>query len=97
MLAKGQQLVLRHRLRLPLPLPHCRQLAYAHPNIPENWNPALNSETLLGVLASDARLAVRALRDWCQALDLEFVMPTLREVRRANEQTCRGRRVFKGA
>jgi hypothetical protein len=29
----------------------------------------------MGVCASDSRLGLRALRDWCQALQLEYVMP----------------------
>jgi hypothetical protein len=29
----------------------------------------------MGVCASDSRLGLRALRDWCQAMDLEYVMP----------------------
>ncbi|KAL4529992.1 hypothetical protein Ndes2437B_g08479 [Nannochloris sp. 'desiccata'] len=51
-------------------------LAAAHP-----WPPAgysLESEILLGVLASDIRLGVRSLRDYCAALGLEFILPTSR-------------------
>jgi hypothetical protein len=33
---------------------------------------------LLGVVASDARLAARALRDWCGALGLEYAPPQSR-------------------
>jgi hypothetical protein len=29
----------------------------------------------MGVCASDSRLGLRALRDWCQAMDVEYVMP----------------------
>ena len=32
----------------------------------------------MGVVASDIRLGVRSLRDYCDALGLEFVMPTSR-------------------
>jgi len=35
-------------------------------------------DVLLGVMSSDVRLAVRALRDWCDSLGLEFVMPSPR-------------------
>jgi hypothetical protein len=37
-------------------------------------------EVLLGVLASDVRLALRALRDYTSTLGLEFVVPTPRGV-----------------
>jgi hypothetical protein len=30
---------------------------------------------LMGIMASDVRLAMRGFRDWCQALGVEFVMP----------------------
>jgi hypothetical protein len=30
---------------------------------------------LLGIMASDVRLAMRGFRDWCQALELEYVLP----------------------
>eukprot|EP00878_Enallax_costatus_P039039 GHUV01044554.1.p1 GENE.GHUV01044554.1~~GHUV01044554.1.p1 ORF type:complete len:197 (+),score=62.45 GHUV01044554.1:310-900(+) len=50
-------------------------LAYRTPNLEESWNPALNPEVLLGIVASEGRLAVRALRDWCLALELEYVQP----------------------
>eukprot|EP00775_Hariotina_reticulata_P009676 gene9676-9834_t len=50
-------------------------VAYSHPFPEENWSPGSNAEVLLGVLASESRLAVRALRDWCQALGLHFVAP----------------------
>ncbi|KAF8070989.1 hypothetical protein HT031_001070 [Scenedesmus sp. PABB004] len=50
-------------------------LAYARPCPEEAWTPATRPEVLLGVVASEARLAVRALRDWCGALGLEFVQP----------------------
>lgn len=59
----------RSRLREAL------MLAYQHPNTEESWNPALNPEVLLGIVASESRLAIRALRDWCQALELEYVQP----------------------
>lgn len=51
------------------------QIAYQNTNLEESWNPASNPEVLLGVVASEGRLAVRALRDWCQALGVEYVQP----------------------
>lgn len=51
------------------------QLAYLHPCAEESWSPSPSPEVLLGVVASEARLAVRALRDWCQALGLQYVQP----------------------
>ncbi|WPT10984.1 hypothetical protein PSENEW3n2_00002156 [Picochlorum sp. SENEW3] len=38
------------------------------------WNPA-SSPVLLGILASDVRLAMRSLRDYTAALSVEFVPP----------------------
>lgn len=49
--------------RLPLPLP-------------PGWDPsAPTAEVLLGILSGDVRLAVRALRDYTDALGLPFYMP----------------------
>lgn len=43
------------------------------------WDPAAQPSTMmLGVLSSDVRMAVRALRDYADALNLEFVMPKSR-------------------
>lgn len=45
----------------------------------QGWDPAATEkELLLGVLASDVRLAVRALRDWTDALHVPFVAPASR-------------------
>ncbi|KAL0052044.1 hypothetical protein WJX82_006991 [Trebouxia sp. C0006] len=45
----------------------------------EGWDPSIQPpEILLGVLSSDIRLAVRALRDWASALHVPFVIPTSR-------------------
>ena len=30
---------------------------------------------LMGIMASDVRLALRGFRDWCDALGVEFVLP----------------------
>jgi len=51
-------------------------VAAAHP-----WPAAgYSSESgiLLGILASDIRLGVRSLRDYCAALGLKFILPTSR-------------------
>ena len=39
---------------------------------------AIDTEILLGVLASDIRLGIRSLRDYCVGLGIDFVMPTSR-------------------
>lgn len=54
------------------------QLAFNNPCAAENWNPAPQPEVMLGVCAGDSRLGLRALRDWCQALNLEYVIPDCR-------------------
>lgn len=54
------------------------QLAFNNPCVAENWNPEPQPEVMLGVCAGDSRLGLRALRDWCQALDLQYVMPDCR-------------------
>lgn len=66
------------RASVPASAPPCVQVAAAAPHAPAGWNPeaAASSsaapEVLLGVVASDVRLAVRSLRDYCQALGLPF-------------------------
>lgn len=63
--------VARERLRRAL------SRVYTAPCPTEGWDPgAAAPEVLLGVTASDSRLAVRALRDWCSALGLTYVPPT---------------------
>lgn len=58
---------------------HCQQVAAAEPHVPSGWDPSRQpAEVLLGVLASDVRLAVRSLRDYCQALGLPFAAPESR-------------------
>lgn len=60
------------------PLTHL-QVAVSHPAPAEGWDPSLQPpEILLGILSSDIRLAVRALRDWTNALHLPFVIPKSR-------------------
>lgn len=55
------------------------QVAVSHPAPTEAWDPANNPpEILLGILSSDIRLAVRALRDWTNALSVPFVTPKSR-------------------
>lgn len=45
----------------------------------EGWDPSVQPpQVLLGILSSDIRLAVRALRDWTGALHVPFVIPQSR-------------------
>ncbi|PRW60311.1 DUF1824 domain-containing [Chlorella sorokiniana] len=55
-------------------------VAASAPHVEAGWNPAgaEQPEVLLGVVASDVRLAVRSLRDYCQSLGLPFRMPESR-------------------
>jgi hypothetical protein len=53
------------------------QEAYSSQNAAAGWQPA-ETEVLLGVVAPDVRVGVRALRDWCQALGLPYRLPTSR-------------------
>jgi hypothetical protein len=39
---------------------------------------AFRLQILIGIVASDLRLALRSLRDYVKALDLEFVQPEIR-------------------
>lgn len=44
-----------------------------------SWDPAIQPPSvLLGIVSSDVRLAMRALRDYLAALHLPFVAPTSR-------------------
>jgi hypothetical protein len=52
-------------------------VAAASPHPPSAWDPA-TGVILLGLLASDARLAARALRDWTEALGLPPATPESR-------------------
>jgi hypothetical protein len=65
-------------------MPHCcaaafhtsfLQLVYSQPCIEESWSCEQPPDVLMGVVASDSRLGVRALRDWCEALQLPFLQP----------------------
>ena len=52
------------------------QVAVEHAWPEAGWDPAAQPAPLmLGVLSGDVRLAVRALRDYAQALGFEFLMP----------------------
>jgi hypothetical protein len=62
------------------------QAVYASTNMAVGWTPG--REVLLGVLSSDARVAVRALRDWCQALGLPYAVPECKVRRRALPGAC---------
>lgn len=75
-LTRSAMLLLQHQRGCGLFL--CAQVAAAVPHAPAGWNPDTSAcspgmpEVLLGVVASDVRLAVRSLRDYCQALGLPF-------------------------
>ena len=57
-------------------VPDCPvQEVYASPWPPASWSRENEYGVLIGLMASDARLAVRALRDWCQELGIEYVVP----------------------
>jgi hypothetical protein len=52
------------------------QCVYTQPWPDAGWAPqSADQEVLMGLMAGDARVAVRALRDWCGALGLTFVLP----------------------
>lgn len=55
-------------------------MAAAAPNFDAGWDPTGREvpEVLLGLICSDVRLGVRALRDYCQALGLPFKPPESR-------------------
>lgn len=55
-------------------LRHALQFVFAHKHEEVGWDPE-QPQILLGILCSDARLGVRALRDWCCAAGTKFVMP----------------------
>lgn len=55
------------------------QAVYSSSNPSYGWVPDSDDpDVLLGVVSSDVRLAMRAYRDWCGALNLEFVAPEIR-------------------
>lgn len=61
------------------------QVAVSHPAPTEGWDPSMTPpEILIGILSSDIRLAVRALRDWTSALSVPFVLPKSRVTGPAN-------------
>eukprot|EP00955_Chlamydomonas_euryale_P079259 363275-Chlamydomonas_euryale.AAC.9 len=64
------------------------QAIYTSPNPSRGWIPdSSDPDVLLGVVSSDVRLAVRACRDWCSALNLEYVSPEIR-VRQTSTTCC---------
>lgn len=69
----------RRQARAPplRPLPAApRQAVYSQPWPDAGWAPQPSDpDVLIGVVAGDARLAVRALRDWCGALGLPYIQP----------------------
>jgi hypothetical protein len=50
-------------------------MVYVEPRPEAGWAPHLNPDVLVGLVAGDARTALRALRDWCGALELAYVQP----------------------
>lgn len=44
-------------------------------NLERGWEPE-QPQVLLGILCSDVRLGIRALRDWSSATGIQFVVPT---------------------
>lgn len=46
------------------------------PNESIAWKGSSKSPVLLGILSSDIRLALRSLRDYTQAMDVGYVLPT---------------------
>lgn len=55
------------------------QAVYTSPNNTCGWNPeASQPDVLLGLMASDVRLGLRGLRDWCDALKLDFMLPEVK-------------------
>lgn len=58
-----------------------------------NWNPNkddIGTGILLGVLASDIRLALRSLRDYCEALQVPYELPESRIPEVASLPSIRG-------
>jgi len=60
-----------------------RQAVYSNPSRlrdsrlinSEDDGPISSDLLLMGIMASDVRMAMRGFRDWCGALGLEFVIP----------------------
>lgn len=53
------------------------QCVMAEPNAEAGWSPQ-TPEILLGVLSSDVRLGLRALRDWTDTVNADYVIPEVR-------------------
>ena len=49
----------------------------SEPNIEAGWSPQ-TPDVLLGFMSSDVRLGVRALRDWTERFDAEYIVPEVR-------------------
>lgn len=63
----------RERLRQAVKAVACE------PVVAAGWDPTrVPADLIVAVLSSDVRLALRALRDYCQALGVEFVQPASR-------------------
>lgn len=53
------------------------QAAYTTANVDAGWVPG-ETPVMLGLMAGDVRMGVRALRDWCQGLGLPYLLPESR-------------------
>jgi hypothetical protein len=53
---------------------------YAEPFPEAGWSGGGNgsSTVLIGLMASDVKMGMRALRDYCEALDVEFILPEVK-------------------
>lgn len=49
----------------------------AEPNAEAGWAPQ-SPEVLLGIMSSDVRLGIRALRDWTERFRAEYIVPEVR-------------------
>ena len=58
---------------------HSLQVAVVNPAPEEGWDPNMQPpQILLGILASDSRVAMRALHDWTTMLGTPFIAPQSR-------------------
>ena len=50
-----------------------------HEPCPEyGWTGGISGTVLIGLMASDIKMGMRALRDYCEALDVEFLLPEIK-------------------
>ena len=76
--ARGTAMELRDSAQKRVKIREAIITAATHPWPEAEWNPAMNKHILMGILASDVRVAVRALRDWTTALGVEYFTPISR-------------------